>query len=78
LSQGVVQAAEGIQILDDKEGFGQHAVQQGDLVLVHYTGMTTNSQRLLGCSTVASSPLNDRFQCNEKWNTAGPVMLQLL
>lgn len=38
-SPGTVQAAEGIQILDDKEGFGQHAVQQGDLVLVHYTGV---------------------------------------
>ncbi|WIA10556.1 hypothetical protein OEZ85_010743 [Tetradesmus obliquus] len=38
-SPGTVQAAEGIQILDDKEGFGQHAVQQRDLVLVHYTGV---------------------------------------
>jgi FKBP-type peptidyl-prolyl cis-trans isomerase len=36
--EGIVQASEGIQILDDKAGFGQHAVQQGDLVLVHYTG----------------------------------------
>jgi hypothetical protein len=42
--QGIAQAADGIQILDDKEGFGQHAVQQGDLVLVHYTGdRATNS-----------------------------------
>eukprot|EP00882_Tetradesmus_deserticola_P028191 GHRQ01031388.1.p1 GENE.GHRQ01031388.1~~GHRQ01031388.1.p1 ORF type:complete len:230 (+),score=48.66 GHRQ01031388.1:412-1101(+) len=39
VSPGIAQELGGVQILDDKEGFGQHAVRQGDLVLVHYTGV---------------------------------------
>ncbi|KAF6257472.1 hypothetical protein COO60DRAFT_1229303 [Scenedesmus sp. NREL 46B-D3] len=38
-SPGTARAIDGIQTLDDKEGFGQYAVRQGDLVLVHYTGV---------------------------------------
>lgn len=35
---GPSQAEEQVEVVADEPGFGQHAVRQGDLVLVHYTG----------------------------------------
>jgi FKBP-type peptidyl-prolyl cis-trans isomerase len=52
--QGIAKAADGIQVLDEKEGFGQHAVSQGDLVLVHYTGDQTAAA--VNSSTHARAP----------------------
>lgn len=37
---GSAMAAQDITIIDDEPGFGQSPVRLGDLVLVHYTGMT--------------------------------------
>eukprot|EP00878_Enallax_costatus_P018145 GHUV01019092.1.p2 GENE.GHUV01019092.1~~GHUV01019092.1.p2 ORF type:complete len:181 (+),score=46.44 GHUV01019092.1:1763-2305(+) len=43
VSAGNSSAAESVEVLSDQEGFGQHAVRKGDMVLVHYTGVLDDS-----------------------------------
>lgn len=35
---GLAQADEQVEVIADEQGFGQHAVRQGDLVMLHYIG----------------------------------------